>query len=357
MLTGIVVVAVTVAPILAGSSGLVGNLLMTSSSLLIVAGMFLIISGLSGEQFRAVNIRVQRYGTVAAGWFQAAIFFLALACAAILSGVVAVDGILDVEFGVIIPLVAVMLFLIYGVYELGSGPITIGVSSIRQRFNFRRNSAVMETLSLGAVSVCFMVAMASMHDSPTSMALGALLALIGYFGFKMKILDDAFGETSRLFYAIRNSTWRHYQTLLSKTLSPKESSDAKYDSIDAYRNLLISMQRTPVFSRRPVSFFGLQILCRLADAREMGKREADWIFEEGSRRELAEGLLKMSDSEFSVASTLVFDALVDILAGKSIKVSSGKRRAVTSEGNSGEPQQACDSDLAAAVRRSFINRR
>lgn len=316
------------------------NFTIAAFALLIVLGIPLAIAGVSSQQFRMVNVRVHRYGVIAGTLFQWILFGLVLACTALFSVEVGSAGLVDADLGVIVPMVAIMLFAIYGIYELGAGPINIGVSSIRRRFNGRRISAGLESVSLGCIAVCFMVAMASMHESPASMALGVLSVLIGYFSFKMKVLDDAFSEATKLFYEIRNQAWRHHLILLSGDPGSKSATDLRHGVIDAYRELLISMQRTPVFSRKPVNAVGLQLLCHLADLREARAVSAGLVVGDTDRKKLAEEILAMSDAEFSLASAIVFDAYGEILAGSSGRIySTGK----------GEGYKGFDSDLAKVV--------
>lgn len=341
----------------ADGSSLQRSVLLTSGSLFVVIAMFLSISGLSDRQFRAVNIKIQRYGTWAAAAFQTVMLLLILASALVLVPTVAKHGILETNLYILVPLTVVIMFLTYGIYELGSGPISIGITAIRRRFNCRRYSAVLETCAFGVILICFMVAMASTGESPMSLALGVLLALISYFSFKMKILDDAFNETFKLFHSVRNDSWRSYlaECAIESASDGDAVREAKYGMMNSYRDLLRSMHRTPVFSRRPVSFFGIYVLCQLADAREMGAGGVGWIFNEGRRAHRAREVLKMSDEEFALASAILFDALGTMVTARKNQSPGKKHRRRHRGVHEGELRKKDDTDLETAINASFIH--
>lgn len=289
-------------------AGALSNILVAVGAILIALGLILIVFGLPDRGFRAVSSRMQKFGGVGTLIFQFVLLVLAAFCSFIICGLFLSEEIQAINWTVIVTCGAIELFCVYGIYTMGSGPINVGINSIRRKFSVRVFSAAIETAAFASVFACFCFAIGAIGDSWTGTALAVFLALVSYFSFKMKILDDAFNATSKLFFEIRNSSWRSFQDA-----GGDRAIESRRGVTDAYRELMAAMNQTPTFSRKPVNFFGIRALCLLADAKEIGVNSSDTIIIGEKRIEAGNDIINMPDKDFCFASAVVFDALTSMV--------------------------------------------
>lgn len=301
--------------------------LLAVGLLLSVLGGTLAISGMSDEKFTQLNIRIQRLSSWGLTVAQVVLFLPVAAFSALFCYYMVMPELANDDIYACVTIGSMILFLAYGVYSLGSGPVAVGVQSIKSKFISRQSSVILESLSLACVFVAIVFLVGRLEGSVASLSLALVLALVSYFGFRVNMLDHAYSETRNRMDKLKWEAWRSYcksathgQACYSLSRRVASSSGGRDDGseglaavLTAYRNLSELMDQSSSFSRRPVSFFGIKALCDVADARELRLSSSEGVLMGDRRIKCGNEILEMSDRDFFYATAKIFDGFVRML--------------------------------------------
>lgn len=300
---------------------LIGSLVVT------VLGGFFAVSGMSDRAFTQMNIRIQRHSSLGTIAVQSILFLLVVALSAVFCIYVLMSELDGKEVSICVTIAAMLVFLTYGIYVVGSGPLSIGVQSLKSKFIARQSSVFFESLSLGCIFVAIVVVVARAGESVSSLSLALGLAVVSYFGFRVELLDRAYRETHEKMSELRWEAWRSYCQIADDERSVDSipgidsppsgahggNCDYSFRVMTAYRKLSSLVHQAPAFSRRPVSFFGIKALCDLADARDLRLPSAEGVLVGKNRINCGNRILQMSEKEFLFATAKIFDSFVRML--------------------------------------------